>query len=525
MKTLRKFFPIIVSFFFVLLFIYASASKMLDFENFQVQLAQSPLLSAYAGFISYAVIILELVIAGLLCFNLTRLWGLFASFTIMVAFTVYIYLILNYSDFVPCSCGGILEKMGWTEHLIFNIGCVLVAGLAVIAAYPITPKAPIMEVTEEYWMANYWQRRKDRRVLVYIMAALLVMSAGSMVVLFLSSEYIMKKENNFTRRFTHHPILEDKAFDLKVNSYYFVGSHDNDIYLGNLSNPFRIFKVDGQFEKMDTINLVPSTNHQFHNLRYTLQQQILYAYDGSVPVIYASPIDSLQNPLREISSNDVYFDQLVAVSPTQFMLRVEEKATTKTALATLSLDDPHQVSINSSLLTTQADGGFDADGKLLYDAEMGDAYYLFYYRNQILQLNNTLQVTAQMKTIDTVNTAQIKVKNLKDGRKKMTEPALLVNKNMIVHRGLIFSESNLIGKHETKKMWKNNAVVDIYTTAPAGYWGSIYVQHRGKNRMSQMLMTDTYFYIMSGNEMIRYRCAQTLTENFISGRSRKPNSE
>ena len=48
------------------------------------------------------------------------------------AFTVYIYLILNYSDFVPCSCGGILEKLGWTEHLIFNGICVIMGVVAII---------------------------------------------------------------------------------------------------------------------------------------------------------------------------------------------------------------------------------------------------------------------------------------------------------------------------------------------------------------------------------------------------------
>ncbi|MEG0917288.1 MAG: hypothetical protein RSF68_09775, partial [Myroides sp.] len=36
------------------------------------------------------------------------------------AFTVYIFLILNYSPFVPCSCGGVLEDLGWWEHLWFN---------------------------------------------------------------------------------------------------------------------------------------------------------------------------------------------------------------------------------------------------------------------------------------------------------------------------------------------------------------------------------------------------------------------
>ena len=522
MKTLTKIIPLAVSFFFIILFIYAAASKMFDFENFQVQLAQSPLLSAYAGFISYAVIILELVIVGLLCFNLTHLWGLFASFAIMVAFTVYIFLILNYSDFVPCSCGGILEKMGWTEHLIFNIGCVVMAGVAIMIAYPFPAKLSVLDHSEEDYMKNYWQRRRSRRMIIFKMVTLLILPSGLMVSLFLSSEHIIKKENNFTRRFSHHPILEDKAFDLNVNSYYFVGSNGNDIYLGNLSSPFRIFKVDGQFEKMETIDLIPGTKHQFHNLRYTLQKQILYAYDGSVPVIYASHIDSLQNPLREISKNDVYFDQLVAISRTQFILRVEEKATKKTALAKLSLGATHQVNINSSVLTTQADGGFDADGRLLYDAQSGDAYYLFYYRNQILQLNNTLQITAQMKTIDTISKAQIQTTVLKDGTKKMSAPPILVNKEMIIYKGLIFNKSNLIGKHESKKLWKNNAVVDIYTTSPAGYWGSMYVQNREKNKMSQMLMTDTYFYVLSGNEIIRYRCAQTLTENFIKGEAENP---
>lgn len=132
---MRKITPIIrtlICYLFIVLFIYAAVSKLMDFENFQIQLAQSPLLSAYAGFISYAVIIVEIVIVLLLCIKRTQQIGLYASYGLMLAFTVYIYLIINYSDFVPCSCGGILEKLGWTEHLIFNLIFVV---LAVIAIY------------------------------------------------------------------------------------------------------------------------------------------------------------------------------------------------------------------------------------------------------------------------------------------------------------------------------------------------------------------------------------------------------
>ena len=233
MKTFIKKLPIYASYAFILLFIYAAGSKMLDFENFQVQLAQSPLLSAYAGSVSYGVIILELVIVGLLCFNLTRLWGLLTSFAIMVAFTVYIFLILNYSDFVPCSCGGILEKMGWTEHLIFNIACVFMASLAIILAYQFPAKLSALDHSEEDYMKNYWQRRRSRRMLVFTMVMLLVLSTGSMVALFLSSEYIVKKENNFTRRFLQFPVVEDQVLTLNNDQYYFAGNNSGYIYLGN----------------------------------------------------------------------------------------------------------------------------------------------------------------------------------------------------------------------------------------------------------------------------------------------------
>lgn len=121
LKFIQKHFEKIISILLALLFIYAGASKMLDFENFQVQLAQSPLLSAYAGMISYMIIAIEFIVAIALCMNSSRLIGLYASLGLMAGFTIYIYLILNYSDFIPCSCGGILEKLGWKEHMVFNI--------------------------------------------------------------------------------------------------------------------------------------------------------------------------------------------------------------------------------------------------------------------------------------------------------------------------------------------------------------------------------------------------------------------
>lgn len=127
MKYLKKIIPFAVSIFFVILFCYATISKVLDFENFQVQISESPLLNGSLQFLPYTIIIVEVLIAGLLCYRKTRNIGLLGSFVLMLLFTGYIALILSTSNNLPCSCGGILEKISWHQHLYFNIGCVILS--------------------------------------------------------------------------------------------------------------------------------------------------------------------------------------------------------------------------------------------------------------------------------------------------------------------------------------------------------------------------------------------------------------
>jgi nucleoside recognition membrane protein YjiH len=119
-----------VSYFFILLFCYAGISKLMDFENFQSQISKSVLLNRFSEFLPYTIIIVEFFIAGLLCYRKTRNIGLVGSIVLMLFFTGYVALILSTTDNLPCSCGGILEKMSWNQHLYFNIGCVILSVIA-----------------------------------------------------------------------------------------------------------------------------------------------------------------------------------------------------------------------------------------------------------------------------------------------------------------------------------------------------------------------------------------------------------
>lgn len=109
----------------------------MDYTRFVIQLGQSPMLTRWAVVISWFIPAIELIISILLTFRNTRLIGLHSALSLMAMFTTYIILATRFSDFVPCSCGGVIENLTWSQHLVFNlffvglgiIGVLIEAGL------------------------------------------------------------------------------------------------------------------------------------------------------------------------------------------------------------------------------------------------------------------------------------------------------------------------------------------------------------------------------------------------------------
>ena len=492
----RSFLVLVTCYLYILLFVYAAISKVLDFENFGIQLAQSPLLSAYAGLIAPAVIFAELLIVLLLSLKTARLEGLYSSFYIMIAFTVYIYLILNYSDFVPCSCGGIIGQLGWREHLVFNITFALLALLAIVLT----------------------EKEKETRSSLVILKSIMpsLVAAGVVVGLFLSSEQIIKKENNFIRRFGQHPIRDDKAFDLGVNSYYFAGMADGQIYLGNVTAPLILTRIDTALTTRKAVKIkLDNTNHSFRFIQAQVKPPHFYLYDGTVPVIYRGILgDSLAHT---ISFEDCYFSQLQVIDSVNFAFRAQSSQSKSWVLGTLELERNPTVKLNYQLLEKQVDGIFDSDGQLLQDDGNGELVYIYTYRNRFLVMDRELNLLRKLHTIDTTTMAKVQVRLLSDGRHQMDAPPLLVNKTSVVHGQVLFNASMLMGKFESREQWRQAVVVDMYQTGLQEYLGSFYVYHRGKNRMTRIFATDKHLFVLSGSEIVRYRFAQAVTRHFQTG--------
>jgi hypothetical protein len=117
----------LISILFIALFTYAAVSKVIDYHTFTKQLSESPLLSPIAGVITWFIPSAEIYTAVLLLSNDRRRSGLLMAVILMTLFTGYIAIMLLFFERIPCSCGGVFERMNWHEHLLFNMIFLLIA--------------------------------------------------------------------------------------------------------------------------------------------------------------------------------------------------------------------------------------------------------------------------------------------------------------------------------------------------------------------------------------------------------------
>jgi len=124
----------IIAYFFIFLFLYTGASKLMDVHVFKEQLTSSPLLGPLAGIITWALPIGEILLAIALFIPSLQLKGLYATLILMGFFTVYVTVILFMDSHLSCSCGGIIEELSPKEHVLFNSACVVLSCIGIAVA-------------------------------------------------------------------------------------------------------------------------------------------------------------------------------------------------------------------------------------------------------------------------------------------------------------------------------------------------------------------------------------------------------
>jgi uncharacterized membrane protein YphA (DoxX/SURF4 family) len=502
MEFLRKDRVItIISYLFILLFIYAAVSKILEFKNFQAQLGQSPLLSAFTGFISYAVLTVEIIIAIALSIPKVRLFGLYAAFLIMVMFTAYIVVILNYSSFIPCSCGGILEKMEWKGHLFFNIG------FCILAVFGIIDSSSYCQGKQNVKQKAPSGSNSQKGLLKHLLslAILTVVGTATIVTLYISSENKLHKENPFIRRFIQGAASRTAETKLHNNTLYFAGSNQDKIYIGDYMAPLHVFEYDTTLKTKKHFKIkLDSDNHPFQRVQLRIAGSYFFLMDGTVPVIYRGKISDWKATTIK-SNNTPYFSTAEIIDSVTIAFRSRQNQTGANVLGRYNFNHRGRVTHAPSLLQKQIDGYFDTDGMMHFDQESKKMIYTYYYRNQFIVTDDKLLLLYRGKTIDTTSRAKIKVAYIKDlDQRKLASSSGPVN-SLSTHNGnLLLINSTLRGRFETIEMWKRAAIVDVYNIRNNTYLSSIYIYNIKKENLHDMILINKELFVIIGQTLQRY---------------------
>lgn len=480
---LSQIIVMIISYLYVLLFVYTAVSKLLEFGDFRTQLGQSPVFAAIAKPVAYGVIITELLISVLLVVEKTRRAGLLLAFAIMIMFTAYIIIILNFATFVPCSCGGFIESLNWTEHLIFNIAFVL---LALVALYLIVRPVKIIRFLSG-------------------LSALAVIGATTVVVAYLWSDNQTERNNAFVRKYIPHGLEKEGEYTLESNSYYLAGADDRKIYLGNYNAPLYIKVVDNKLEHEDNFRVeIDNTDLPFKRVRIRVISPFFFLGDGTVPVLFRGETHDWK--ANTFSSDDAYFLQYLPTDSTNLIISTTSTQTRSNALGRLSkTEDSVHLTLNTSILVTQVNGTFDTDGILLTNG--GDwVVYVYHYRNGFEVADTKLKYVHTGKTIDTISRVQLDVAYYEKGNHySIGGRSIMVNKAAACYGDFLFINSDRVGKFESKEVLRSAGIIDVYDFMEMKYLHSFYFYHQPQEKMRDFIVHGDRIIALVGDILWIYR--------------------
>ena len=478
----KNIFSTTTSYLYIFLFSYAAVSKLIDFNTFVAQIGQSPLLSAYAEAVAVLVPTVEIAIAIALSITTTRYVGLLAAFGLMVMFTIYIIIILNYSAFIPCSCGGILSDLNWTQHLLFNIVCCFLA-LAALFLHKRTQKSNTKKT---------------------LLQSLLVASLGTsmVIILFLTSEEEMHRNNSFLRRYPHHPIKTIKGIPINFNSYYIAGFSKGKIYLGNITAPLHLLEVDTLLKKKKaiTLKIADNKNHNFTTVQVRVNETNFFIFDGNVPVIY----EGLNTNWTAKTSykGKATFAALEPTTSNSFVCKGNDSLTGQNLLGIIHQKDTPQHTFFNNVLQKKIDGIFDTDGVLMYNEDLKKVIYTYYYRNTFITTDKDLKDVRTHKTIDTVTQVPLEFTYIHKTEKKLAKPPAMINKYATSSGKYLFIKSDRLGKYESKELAKQASIIDVYDLQKQTYEFSFYLYHYKKEEVKSFKIYNNMLIGLTKNHLI-----------------------
>lgn len=329
---------------------------------------------------------------------------------------------------------------------------------------------------------------------------------GFMVLLFLTSEEQVHRNNAFTRRYPPHPVIKQYDLHIGFNSYYIAGLGKDMLYLGNRTSPWHMLQVNLKTKDTAHIELAPrSRKLDYRGIKVEVLPPYFFIMDGTMPFILRGKIGEwLADPWM---TEQVYFNKAIPLDSNTIYIRTTHAITHRSTLGLIhKKKGTIEVQLDTTLLQMQLDGVFDVDGLLTKDASGTTLGYVYYYRNQFFTMDNTLGSLSRQHTIDTVQRAQLTIATKgKSNRTTLAAPPLYINRTAAMSKQFLLVMSHRLGRNESREVLQQASIIDVYDHNKNTYEFSFYLYDIHKHKVREFAVGQNLIIALIDDQLSVYQ--------------------
>lgn len=354
-----------------------------------------------------------------------------------------------------------------------------------IPPLPCTSGKSVMNGKGYQFMSLQNQRSQMKKQTIIRISITFFLSITVVFVLYVNAEkYLNYHFNSFDRTFIHDPYTGMQTLSLGYNSYYYAGNTSHHIYLGNSTAPTHILQSNLTLADTTHLHIDIHNPQEYKVVKVQVDSPYVYLFDGTIPFIYKGTLHS--KTITPCVSN-VYFTEALSISNNSFALNAVYNLENTLEKKTIGVTPPE---IYSNLLEAQGEGLFSTDGLLRYDKQRARLTYVYFYRNEFINIDTNFNLLSRGHTIDTISHVKINVSEISSQSYTMSKPPLAVNNDAALSGKYLFINSNLLSRNEILEEFRQQSVIDVYDLTNNAYQFSFYIPFYDQKKMNGFRVID-----------------------------------
>lgn len=251
---------------------------------------------------------------------------------------------------------------------------------------------------------------------------------------------------------------------------YLVGETGDRIYLGSYDYPLLLQEYVQDLSRMRQaiVSIPNSVPSRFTAM--TIDSGDLYVSDMKSHTVVKGSSETLA--ATDILSKGDFFVDVVGIGSRSLAFRTWDENRQEFVLAKRQ----KQIERHAGLLEKQIDGKFCTDGMLRYHPGKQRLVYTYFYRNQFICMDTSLNLLYRASTIDTTSRVRIEVAEIRSEKFiTLSTPPRIVNRLCRLWSNYVGILSTVRSSAESKSAFRSNSVIDIYHLNNGQYNFSFYI--------------------------------------------------